>query len=101
MRRNIAALMIVGTLLASCAGSGTTVIGSIIEVSGDLVQVDSFTVLSEGVAHTFVPEEGGTFSIPLPHLRDHLRSGGAVEVTFVEVDGVLIASDVVDADPHR
>ncbi len=100
MRRNIAALAIVGTLLASCAGSGTTVIGSIIEVSGDLVQVDSFTVLSEGVAHTFIPEEGG-FSIPLPHLRDHLRSGEAVEVVFVEVDGVLIASDVVDADSHR
>ena len=69
-------------------------------VSGDLVQVDSFTVLSEGVAHTFIPEEGG-FSIPLPHLRDHLRSGEAVEVVFVEVDGVLIASDVVDADSHR
>ena len=101
MRRNSAALAIVGILLASCAGSGTTVIGSIIEVSGDLVQVDSFTVLSEGVAHTFIPEEGGAFSIPLPHLRDHLRSAEAVEVTFFEADGVLIASDVTDVDPHR
>jgi len=100
MSRNVAVLVIVGTLLASCAGSGNTVTGSIVEVSGDLLQVDSFTVLSEGVAHMFVPEEGATFSIPLPHLRDHLRSGEAVEVAFTEVNGVLLASDVVDADRH-
>lgn len=86
--------------MASCGGSGDNLTGSIIEVSGDLVQVDSFTVLSEGAAHTFVPQEGAKFSIPLPHLRDHLRSGEAVEVTYSEVDGVLIASNVVDAHEH-
>jgi hypothetical protein len=76
-------------------------VGSIIEVSGDLIEVSSFTVLSDGSAYAFIPEEGATFSIPLPHLREHLRSGEAVRVTFTEVDGVLLASDVVDADPHR
>jgi hypothetical protein len=100
MRRSVAALGILGALFASCTGSGTTVTGSIIEVSGDLIQVDSFTVLSDGAAYTFVPEEDAKFSIPLPHLRDHLRSAEAVEVTFVEAEGILIASDVVDAHQH-
>lgn len=93
-----AVLLIVGLLVGACArADNATAVGSVIAVDGDLVSVHSFTVLSGGETLEFIPALGENFSIPLVHLRDHLRSGETIRVTYHEVEGVLVATDVVDA----
>ena len=100
--RSLVVLLMLGCLAGACAiGDDSTLVGSVIGVDGDLVRVHSFVVLSDGESFEFLPALDVEFSIPLAHLRDHLRSGGGVRVTYHEVEGVLVATDLEDATgPH-
>jgi hypothetical protein len=100
--RFLAALLLASLLAGACASTGnSTLVGSVIAVDGDLVDVRTFEVLSDGASFEFRPALDGNFSIPLVHLRDHLRSGEPVRVTYREVEGELVASDVVDAEARH
>lgn len=83
-------------LLMSCGPGGGKVTGLVIDMEGDLTQVERFTVLAEGVEYTFVPTADGEYTFALPHLREHLRSSEPVTVGYVERDGVLQAISVSD-----
>jgi hypothetical protein len=72
--------------------------GIVLGVDGDLTEVRSFEVLSDGDRWIFAPSPDGDYEFPLGHLRDHLRTGDPVYVEFERVDGVLVAMRVSDAD---
>ena len=78
MKERVAALL----LLVACAQNSGTVLGVVTEVEGDLSSVQRFTVLVEGETMTFVPAADGEFDYPLTHLRDHLRDGSPIRVTW-------------------
>jgi hypothetical protein len=71
--------------------------GIVVSVDGDLVGVNSFEVLSDGERTLLRPSADGQFDFPLPHLRDHLRTGEPVAVEFERVDGVMMATQISDA----
>lgn len=85
---------VVAALLPSDSGQLT---GIVTAVDGDLTRVESFEVLSNGDRWVFEPAPDGEFAFPLPHLRDHLRSGEPIDVEYEVVDGVLMATRVSDA----
>jgi hypothetical protein len=90
-------IALLGLLLAvACAQSSGTVIGSVINVDGDLTEVRSFTVLAEGDEMVFVPTEEGVYAYPLPHLRDHLRDGTPVRVGWERRGDQLVATTLED-----
>ncbi len=72
--------------------------GIVIDVEGDLTEVQSFEVLSDGERFIFEPARDGEFAFPLPHLREHLRTGEPVAIEYERIDGVLMAMRVSDAD---
>ena len=74
------------SLLIACAQDSGTVIGVVTQVDGDLSKVRTFTLLVEGDSMTFTPAAGGNFDFPLTHLREHLRDGSPVRVSW-ERDG--------------
>jgi len=93
-------------LFAVSCSSGTvdvpviSVIGVVVDVDGDLVDVVSFTIVDEtGVRRVLVPAEGLTFDgSPLSHLSAHVVSGDPVHIEYEEgSDGVLIAVRAEDA----
>lgn len=108
MQRTIQRLLIIITAIAAIVAGCSTdavsegeVTGIVTEVTGDLVEVQSFVVLdSNGDSHKFSPGEGMTFmGAPPSHLRDHVVSGEAVRVRYHKgPSGSLIAVDVVHAD---
>ena len=56
-------LAVVGLLVATaCSQSSGTVIGTVINVDGDLTEVQSFTVLVEGDEMVFVPAADGVYA---------------------------------------
>ncbi len=73
-------------LLIACGQDSGTVMGVVTQVDGDLSKVRTFTLLVEGDAMTFTPAEDGDFAYPLTHLREHLRDGTPVRVSW-ERDG--------------
>lgn len=82
--------------LAACAPTGT-VTGPVVAVEGDLTEVSSFTILSEsGDRIELRPSPDGVYAFPLPHLRDHLRAGDPVRVSYTEEDGNLVALTLDD-----
>jgi hypothetical protein len=83
-------------LATACAQTSGTVIGSVINVDGDLTEVRSFTVLVEGDEMVFVPTEDGDYAYPLPHLRDHLRDGAPVKVGWERRGDQLVATTLED-----
>ena len=101
MIRAAAALTGLLLLLGACSTSeANTVEGILIDVQGDLTEIESFTLIDlDGASHTFVPAEGLTFhGGPLSHIRDHLVNGEPLLVTFEEqADGTLVAVEVSDA----
>ncbi|CAN5201454.1 hypothetical protein BH18ACT5_BH18ACT5_09900 [soil metagenome] len=82
MKERLAALL----LLVACSQNSGTVLGVVTEVEGDLSAVQRFAVLVEGETMTFVPAEEGEFDYPLTRLREHLRDGSPIRVTW-ERDG--------------
>lgn len=89
----IAVAAVALALIPSDSGQLT---GIVTAVDGDLTEVRSFEILSDGDRFVFEPSPDGDFAFPLPHLRDHLRSGEPVAVEYERGDGVLIAMSVTD-----
>ncbi|MDX1468747.1 MAG: hypothetical protein R3258_05360 [Acidimicrobiia bacterium] len=83
-------------LAFACAPSSGTVRGIVVEVDGSFEDVVSFTVLVEGERLDFIPVAGVDYAFPLPHLRDHLRSGEPVVVGWEVRDGERVALSVED-----
>ena len=98
MRRARQLKLAVLTLLvaAACSQSSGTVIGTVINVDGDLTEVQSFTVLVEGDEMVFVPAADGVYAYPLPHLRDHLRDGTPIRVDWERRGDQLVATALED-----
>ena len=71
--------------------------GVVVAVEGNLNQVTSFTLLVEGDELTFQPVPDGDYPYPLSHLREHLRDGNPIVVTWERSDGVLRALALADA----
>lgn len=89
--------LVLATVLAACSTTpSNSLTGIVTAVDGDLTQVTSFEVLSDGRTWQFVPSPDGDFAFPLPHLRDHLRAGDPVVVEFSEIGGVLSATAISD-----
>ena len=80
--------LLAGALLlaASCSSNGDGEIGGVvIDVTGDLTTVESFTLrTADGTNRRFEPAPGILFhqSAPLSHLSDHLLSGEPVLVAL-------------------
>ncbi len=93
-----ASLLVAGVLLGACTGAGSgKVSGVVIDVTGDLTSVESFTLLVGGEQHTYaVLAEGGDYAFPPGHLRDHLRSGEPVVVEWEARAGVDTAVAIQD-----
>ena len=100
--RRVAAALALLAVVAACDGSGRqTERGVVIDVAGDLSSVESFVLLTpDGDRLVLAPAEGIRFhgGAPIAHLAEHLRSGDAVEVVYVELDdGTLEAVEITDA----
>ncbi|HEY7583524.1 MAG TPA: hypothetical protein VIB78_07900 [Acidimicrobiia bacterium] len=94
--RSLAAGLAAFVLLACTSNSGTAM-GVVIAVDGTLSEVNSFTLLVEGDELTFEPVPDGDYPYPLSHLREHMRDGSPIFVTWERVDGVLRALALEDA----
>jgi hypothetical protein len=92
MRLGLAAL----AMVAACSQSGGTMVGIVVAVEGDLSAVSSFTLLVEGDTFEFIPVEGGKYAFPLPHLREHLRDGTPVRVSWERRGDDLAAISLED-----
>lgn len=96
MKRAIAVVCLV---LAACAGGDERVTGTVVAVEGDLTTVSAFSVQTDRGLMVFVPADdltGFVDGTSLTHLRDHLRDGHPVRVTFRVEDGVNVAIAVED-----
>ncbi len=91
----VAVAALVLALLPSDSGQLT---GIVVAVDGDLTRIRSFEVLSGGDRFVFEPSPEGDHAFPLPHLRDHLRSGEPVAVEYERVEDVLTATRVSDGE---
>jgi len=78
-----------------------TVIGVVVSVDGTLADTDFFTIrLEDGTDLTLVPADGLLFDgvSPLSHVRDHLISGRAVQITYrTSAEGSATAIEIGDA----
>ena len=83
-------------MVVACAQNGGTILGVVISVDGTLDQITSFTVLVEGDEMRFLPADDGDYPYPLLHLREHLRTGQPVFVTWERRDGQLYAIELRD-----
>lgn len=83
-------------LAAACTQTAGTVIGPVIAVDGDLIEVRSFTILVEGDEMTFLPIADGVYAYPLPHLREHLRDGAPIRVGWERRGEQLVAISLDD-----
>jgi len=94
------ALVSIAILLPGCSSADPTIRGIVIDVQGDLIEVDRFTVLTpDGDRLEMVPAPDVRFhdGAPLSHLSEHLRSGDPIEVVYRELDdGTLAAMRVED-----
>jgi hypothetical protein len=88
-------------VVVACAGPEMRVDGVVVAVDGGLSGVTSFEIVTgEGQRLRFVPGDGvDAFDggAPLSHLNEHLQTGAAVRVTYVDEGGVLVAIAVTDA----
>lgn len=82
--------------LTACTQTTGTTKGPVVEVEGTLTEVTSFTVLVDGDRVRFMPLANGDFAFPLPHLREHQRTGEVVVVGWELIDGVFYAVSVDD-----
>jgi hypothetical protein len=101
-RRILIGVIAVGAAtLAFVAASGGQdsgqLIGIVVAVDGDLTRVNSFELLANGERTRLEPWAEGEFDFPLPHLRDHLRTGDPVAVEFQRIEGALMATRIRDA----
>ena len=71
--------------------------GLVTQVSGGLVEVDGFRLLTDDGEVEFMVDADSRFLFPEPHLRDHLRSGEPVSVEYRSDGAGLIVVTVDDA----
>jgi hypothetical protein len=83
-------------LLAACAQASGTMRGVVTSVEGTIDQVTAFTLLVDGAEERFLVDEEVDYGFPLPHLRDHERSGEPVFVEWHLVGTVMYALSVAD-----
>lgn len=89
--------MVALLVLAACSQTPAgTQTGLVVDVTGTLDDVESFTVLIEGEEVALVPANDGDYAFALGHLRDHLRSGEPVAVRWEEREGDLVATFIDD-----
>lgn len=96
------AISLVLAFLAVWLGACTTysdeeATGIVVDVQGDLEDIDRFTVLVDGEKMVFEPRPDGDYAFPLGHLRDHLRSGEPVLVRWEEDGDRIVATFIDDA----
>lgn len=95
--RFLSSALVVALAVTSCTPSNGTTRGVVLNVEGDLSEVRSFSLLvRDQRVVDFVPAEGGDFAFPLPHLREHLRTGEPVLVGWEMIDGVRYAVSIRD-----
>lgn len=82
--------------LVACSQTSGTARGPVASVEGDLIEVTSFSVVVEGDTWDFIPVEDGEYAFPLPHLREHQRTGEPVLIGWELVDDVRYAVSVED-----
>lgn len=83
-------------LATACAQTSGTTLGVVTEVDGTLLEVESFTVLSEGQEIVFLPIPTQTYDFPLTHLREHLRTGEPVFVGWETRESTKYATSLAD-----
>jgi hypothetical protein len=97
-------LISLAILTAACSSTDPTIRGIVIDVQGDLIVIDQFTVLTpDGDRLELVPAPDVRFhdGAPLSHLSEHLRSGDPIEVVYRELDdGTLTAMRVEDVSDN-
>lgn len=101
----IALVVIGGLLVRDCGSENTasesTIAGVVVDVTGTLNSVTSFTILAgDGTRLTLVPAEGLLFDGvgPLSHLRTHRLNGAPVSATYeTAADGTATAVTISDA----
>lgn len=91
------ALVLALSLSACSASSGEEATGIVVDVEGELEDIDRFTILVGGERMAFETSEDGNYAFPLGHLRDHLRSGEPVVVRWEERGDRLVATFIDDA----
>ena len=89
-------LAVLVLVLATCTQTSRTVRGVVLGVEGSLTEVTAFTLLVDGDGVRFVPADDGEFGFPLPHLREHQRSGEPILVGWQTIDGIRYAVSVAD-----
>lgn len=84
----------------ACGGARQSTTGVVIEVEGNITEVDGFVLrLADGSDLHLEPAAGLLFheNAPIGHLRDHLRSGEPIGVEFeILDDGTAVAYSVTD-----
>ncbi|MGH8923231.1 MAG: hypothetical protein ACRDWA_01085 [Acidimicrobiia bacterium] len=95
-RSSLAAWAAAVILLTACSQDSGTVMGVVIAVEGDLSEVSSFTLLVEGDELTYQPVADGDYPYPLSHLREHMRDGSPIRVTWEKVGDDLHALRLED-----
>lgn len=98
MRRTAIRLLVLMAILSGACGptSGEEVTGIVVDVRGDLEDIEQFTVLANGERMEFGTTSDGDYSFGLGHLRDHLRSGEPVVVRWEERGDRLVATFIDD-----
>jgi hypothetical protein len=95
----LAAVLLV-LIVAACGAANPTIRGIVVDVEGDLVDVERFTMVTEdGERLELEPAPDVRFhdGAPLSHLTEHLRNGSPIDVTYrVLDDGTLAALRVED-----
>lgn len=94
--RQLSVIIVLSLGIIACSQGSGTVRGIVVEVEGDLSEVTAFTVLVEGELIRYMPLENGDYAFPLPHLREHQRSGEPVLVGWETVDGERVAVSLDD-----
>lgn len=99
MRGAIAVALALGALsMVACTGyDGEEATGIVVDVQGELEDIEQFTVLVDGEEMVFQPSPDGDYAFPLGHLRDHLRSGEPVLVRWEEEGDGLVVTFIDDA----
>jgi hypothetical protein len=102
VKPRLTAIGLLCLVLTACGADGSatgTATGSVVDISGDLTVVESFTIVTGAGECTFVPAEGLTFhGGPLSHLSSHLVSGEPITVDYEAGEGgAKVATEVRDA----
>lgn len=93
---SLALTLVLALSVSACSTySGEEATGIVVDVQGDLENIEQFTVLVDGEEMVFEPGPEGDYAFPLGHLRDHLRSGEPVLVRW-EVDGDRMVATFID-----